>query len=45
MKTRVQCPRCRHPEAEQSVAPDGRPKYTCTKCGWWWTDGVKGQTK
>ena len=36
---KVRCARCRHPEALRSEATDGRPAYTCTKCGHHWTNG------
>ena len=40
-KTRVKCPRCRHPGVTYSSAVDGRPRMTCKGCGHKWTSGKK----
>lgn len=43
IKVRVRCQRCSHLEADKGKAPaDGRPYYTCTKCGNTWTCGLAG---
>ena len=36
------CPQCRVSGYTQGVAPDGRPKFTCQRCGYWWTNGKDG---
>jgi ribosomal protein S27AE len=40
--TRPVCGRCRHPGFRLSMAEDGRPRFTCDKCGNTWTCGLSG---
>ncbi len=37
------CPRCKHTGFRLSKAVDGRPLFTCDKCGEWWTNGHSGE--
>lgn len=41
--SKKRCPRCHVGGYKQSKAPaDGRPLFTCTQCGYWWTNGKTG---
>ncbi len=36
------CPRCYKGGYTQGAAPDLRPQFTCTRCGFRWTNGSDG---
>jgi hypothetical protein len=36
------CQRCLHPDYTQDRAIDGRPRFTCRRCGARWTCGQSG---
>jgi hypothetical protein len=36
------CPRCHVGGYRQGRAPDGRPRFTCTRCDYAWTSGKSG---
>lgn len=40
--TRPVCGRCHHPGFRLLKADDGRPRFTCDKCGNTWTCGLSG---
>lgn len=42
MRPKPRCPTCHHPDYTTGIAADGRPCFTCVKCGRWWTCGKDG---